>query len=75
MPYLYEWPVSEKHRGVLKCEQCGMSAHVQFLIQKRGDKRDCVKNYCKSCSHGMTQMYEALTGRKCQSGSTCRNKK
>jgi len=64
MPYLYEWPVSEKHAGELQCEQCTLDAKVQFLIQKKGQERDYIKNYCNSCRGSMTQMYEALTGKK-----------
>jgi len=75
MPYLYEWPVSEKHNGVLKCEACGSDAHVQFLIQKKGQEKDYVKNYCNCCRLSMTQMYESLTGSKkvCTWSRTCLN--
>lgn len=62
MPYLHEWPVSKKHTGKLKCDQCGTEAEVQFLIQKKGDKKDYIKNYCSSCRYSMTEMYEKLTG-------------
>jgi hypothetical protein len=67
MPYLYEWSVSNKHAGELKCEQCAADANVQFLIQKKGQEKDYMKNYCNFCRHSMTQMYEALTGSKKES--------
>lgn len=63
MPYLHEWPVSKKHIGRLMCSGCGMCpAEVQFLIQKRRQATDSIKNFCGKCRQDKTLLYEALTG-------------